>query len=163
MCIPCVQVSLLIVGIFILCHSLRWIPNIWELKHSGLKKVGRGPCSVCPGKNDESIMKYIFLCGFSAFYSTICYENLVWLCWWEGFELAALSVQWVAWLLHSSHHWSFSSSVNSSQAGDMYETFYYSAVSMIPRSKMSHFGIVLNQAERCPGQISHTERVNILI
>ncbi len=25
--------------IFILCHSLRWIPNIWELKHSGLKKV----------------------------------------------------------------------------------------------------------------------------
>jgi hypothetical protein len=32
-------VSLVIVVIFILCHSLRWIPNIWELKHSGLKKV----------------------------------------------------------------------------------------------------------------------------
>ncbi|XP_023347416.1 FMRFamide receptor [Eurytemora carolleeae] len=32
------QVSLLIVAIFILCHSLRWIPNIWELKQSGEEK-----------------------------------------------------------------------------------------------------------------------------
>ncbi len=32
--------------IFILCHSLRWIPNIWELKHSGLKKVtGENRCN----------------------------------------------------------------------------------------------------------------------
>ena len=35
----CVQVSLAIVVIFILCHSLRWIPNIWELKQAGAKKV----------------------------------------------------------------------------------------------------------------------------
>jgi hypothetical protein len=32
-------VSLAIVVIFILCHSLRWIPNIWELKQAGAKKV----------------------------------------------------------------------------------------------------------------------------
>ena len=25
--------------VFILCHSIRWIPNIWELKQAGVKKV----------------------------------------------------------------------------------------------------------------------------
>jgi hypothetical protein len=33
------QVSLVIVIVFILCHSIRWIPNIWELKQAGVKKV----------------------------------------------------------------------------------------------------------------------------
>jgi hypothetical protein len=39
-------VSLVIVVIFILCHSLRWIPNLWELKHAGLKKVNQQPPSI---------------------------------------------------------------------------------------------------------------------
>ncbi len=38
--------SLVIVVIFILCHSLRWIPNLWELKHAGLKKVNQQPPSI---------------------------------------------------------------------------------------------------------------------
>jgi hypothetical protein len=38
-CIAPVQVSLVIVIVFILCHSIRWIPNIWELKQAGVKKV----------------------------------------------------------------------------------------------------------------------------
>ena len=32
------QVSLLIVVVFIICHSIRWIPNIWEMKQAGTDK-----------------------------------------------------------------------------------------------------------------------------
>ena len=41
----------------------------------------------------------VFFVWVFCIYSTICYENWVWLCWWEGFEHAALSLQWVALLL----------------------------------------------------------------
>jgi hypothetical protein len=43
-------VSLVIVIVFILCHSLRWIPNIWELKQAGVKKVKHVLASHVPGK-----------------------------------------------------------------------------------------------------------------
>ena len=33
------KVSLLIVGVFALCHSIRWIPNIWEMRQAGTDKV----------------------------------------------------------------------------------------------------------------------------
>jgi hypothetical protein len=29
--------------LFILCHSLRWIPNLWELQEAGRKKVSLLP------------------------------------------------------------------------------------------------------------------------
>ena len=29
------QISLIIVAVFICCHSFKWIPNIYELRHSG--------------------------------------------------------------------------------------------------------------------------------
>jgi len=32
------KVSLLIVGVFALCHSIRWIPNIWEMRQAGTDK-----------------------------------------------------------------------------------------------------------------------------
>ena len=34
------QVSLVIVAVFIMCHSVRWIPNVWEMKQAGTDTVG---------------------------------------------------------------------------------------------------------------------------
>ena len=33
------QVGLIIVAVFIVCHSLRWIPSMWELKQTGTDMV----------------------------------------------------------------------------------------------------------------------------
>ena len=33
------QISLAIAGVFLVCHSVRWIPNIWELQQTGTSAV----------------------------------------------------------------------------------------------------------------------------
>ena len=33
------QVTLVIVAVFIVCHSVRWIPNMWEMKQAGTDAV----------------------------------------------------------------------------------------------------------------------------
>ena len=39
------QVSLVIVAVFIMCHSVRWIPNVWEMKQAGTDMVGDKTCN----------------------------------------------------------------------------------------------------------------------
>ena len=34
------QISLAIAGVFLVCHSVRWIPNIWELQQTVTEQVG---------------------------------------------------------------------------------------------------------------------------
>ena len=34
------QISLAIAGVFLVCHSVRWIPNIWELQQTITEQVG---------------------------------------------------------------------------------------------------------------------------
>ena len=33
------QISLAIAGVFLVCHSVRWIPNIWELQQTRTEQV----------------------------------------------------------------------------------------------------------------------------
>ena len=33
------QISLAIVAVFILCHTVKWIPNLWELRQAEIGKV----------------------------------------------------------------------------------------------------------------------------
>ena len=35
-------VSLVIVVVFISCHSVKWVPNMWELRQAEMDKVGQG-------------------------------------------------------------------------------------------------------------------------
>ena len=36
------HISLAIVVVFILSHSVKWIPNIWELRQAEMDNVSRG-------------------------------------------------------------------------------------------------------------------------
>ncbi|XP_023324659.1 uncharacterized protein LOC111698538 [Eurytemora carolleeae] len=37
------QISLVIVAVFLLCHAIRWIPNIWELRQSDQSDIDWPP------------------------------------------------------------------------------------------------------------------------
>ena len=37
------HVSLVIVAVFISCHSVKWIPNMWELRQAEMGKVLTSP------------------------------------------------------------------------------------------------------------------------
>ena len=52
------QVSLMIVGVFIFCHSIRWIPNVWELFHSSSSRQDK------VGALLHQIRPYYWKCNF---------------------------------------------------------------------------------------------------
>ena len=49
------QVSLVIAAVFLVSHSVRWLPNIWELRQAGSGVVRIDPCNVLRTKIFQNI------------------------------------------------------------------------------------------------------------